>query len=98
MNDKATRYLEQTGFQFPCQVEDSKRTPFDIFDEIERSLRQKQCCEHAEQLVHDVWHALRLLNTMHTKQPELTPRMAREVRAWQSSVLNSLRENDYPKN
>ena len=31
------------------------------------------------------------------KKPELTARLAGELRAWQSSVLNSLREKDYPK-
>ena len=29
------------------------------------------------------------------KQPKLTSRLARELRSWQSSVLNSLREKDY---
>ncbi|MDP7051064.1 MAG: sulfatase-like hydrolase/transferase [Verrucomicrobiota bacterium] len=31
------------------------------------------------------------------KKPELSTRLARELRTWQSSVLNSLREKDYPK-
>ena len=31
------------------------------------------------------------------KKPELSIRLARELRTWQSSVLNSLREEDYPK-
>jgi len=31
------------------------------------------------------------------KKPELSTRMARELRTWQSSVLNSLREKDYSK-
>ena len=31
------------------------------------------------------------------KKPELSIRLARELRTWQSSVLNSLREKDYPK-
>jgi len=30
-------------------------------------------------------------------KPELSTRLARELRTWQSSVLNSLREKDYPK-
>jgi len=29
------------------------------------------------------------------KKPELSTRMARELRTWQGSVLNSLREKDY---
>ena len=36
-------------------------------------------------------------NSITKKKPELTTRMARELRTWQSSVLNSLREKDYPK-
>ena len=31
------------------------------------------------------------------KKPKLSIRLARELRTWQSSVLNSLREKDYPK-
>ena len=32
------------------------------------------------------------------QHPELTNRLSRELRIWQGSVLNSLREQDYPKN
>ena len=32
------------------------------------------------------------------KKQDLTTRLAGELREWQSSVLNSLREKDYPKN
>ena len=31
------------------------------------------------------------------QHPEITNRLSRELRTWQRSVLNSLREKDYPK-
>ena len=31
------------------------------------------------------------------QHPEITNRLSRELRTWQRSVLNSLREQDYPK-